>query len=220
MPISIVTHSQTYHRRRTSANLASTSHATGWLDGTPVRLSRFASRCSCPPTAQANAPWGLECRRRASTRAFEVPVRAGAPSGHGHAVEPPSPPMGGSSKCARWPAPRRHPFSNCFGRIVRSLAVSPRPHPPLRPPRGAPSGRGRLLRCALRATRGAGLLRPRLALHLLAPGRRRLCFLRPGGSHRSGARRAAHFAAAPAALGGLRCACVVRASGAGTCQYV
>lgn len=160
-----------------------------------------------------------------------MPVRAGAASGHGHAVEPPNPPKGGLSFSARCPASRRHIFSNCFGRILRSLAASPRPHPPMRPPRGPPSNQGArpTARASLRAEQGrrgrccafaapwplrcAGLLRYTLAIHLLASGRCRLSSLRSAGSRRSVSRGAAHSRAAVTGPTGLGCACVRRGSG-------
>ena len=65
-----------------------------------------------------------------------MPVRVGAPSGHGHAAEPPRPPRGGFIVGARWPASRRHIYLCCFGRILRALAAYPPAPPTLAPPAG------------------------------------------------------------------------------------
>ena len=90
-------------------------------------------------TGEAYTPEGSEVAD-VTRRAVEGPVRAGAASGHGHAIEPPHPPKGGIPHTARWPTSRRPIFSCCFGRYLRSLAACPPPRPPRAPPAGAPTG--------------------------------------------------------------------------------
>jgi hypothetical protein len=135
-------------------------------------------------------------------------IRGACPRGRGQRAWPccgtPQPPTGGSPSSARWPVTRRHVLLPCFGRIERSLAVSPRPSHPCAPRGGGsqsirapapPCGR------AQGAMRAFCMNRP--ASHLRGAGKGRRPKEHSGAARRFVSGHAAHSGAAIGASAAL-----------------